>query len=63
MYEIAATVVHHVFSTDGWVIITNALVAHVGWRALPEEHKHHVRRAVRSIRGRGADPTPEGGAV
>lgn len=31
------------------VVVTNALVAHVTWRSLPDAHRHHVRKAVRRV--------------
>jgi hypothetical protein len=35
------------------VVVTNALVAHVTWRTLPDAHRHYVRKAVRRVVRRG----------
>lgn len=37
-------------AVNAGIILTNALLAHVTWRALPEEHRHNVRKAARATR-------------
>lgn len=37
---------------ESMIVLTNALLAHVTWRTLPDEHRHLVRRFGRRVLGR-----------